>query len=504
MTAALSGVTATQPTSTSAWHVDPAALIVVGSSTYPDGTGNENFFGGAFNQAPYNPGGQPGPGLITVHFSSGTAGIEEALQSVSGADNAVLSSGWGAANTALVLSRLDRRDDPVLPSTLFVLDNNVSRPDGGFGTRYPLFALIGVNPFPARTDTTAAGVVDVAYQYNYNSNAPADLLNVVAHVNALVAYLYGYREQDQVDLPVDVDGNPSVSCAGANTCAVLADGTDVLACDDARCAAPPGDRIAAYVTTRGNTTYVTYTTDELPLARLIRDVVPFGDAIADLTEPLLRLMVDSAYYDGNPIPSDPSRYRPARLMPTLPELVATIAQVPGAIAEGLGSLAARTSRGTLPEPDRGTPDVPSAATDEDPVVDAEDPREQPAPTADGPEPATNDAVADEITVDEGDLDEGAANEGALEEGALEDTAPDDAVDDAALDASALDDAVELDSEDRDGQSADGTEVTDDGDTEDGVTDDEDDDEDGRTTSDDDPHDSDADREPGGPADESHS
>ncbi|MBX7456402.1 PE-PPE domain-containing protein [Mycolicibacterium sp. 3033] len=336
--ATVGGVAAVQPTALSALPVDLTALIVVGSSTHPDGSGNENFFGGLFNQAPYNPGGQPGPDLVGVPFGGGPAAIDTALQAHSGEANAVLASGWGAANASVVLSRLDRHQDPALPSTVFVLDNNVSRPDGGFGTRYPWFSLIGVNPFPSPADTAAAAVVDIAYQYNYNSNAPADLLNLVAHVNSLVAYLYGYREQDQIDLPVDNEGRPTVSCGGANTCAVLASGAAALPCSDARCDAPDGDRVTAYVTTRGNTTYVTYTTEELPLARLIRDVVPFGDAIADVSEPLLKVIVDSAYYDNNPIPSDPSRYRPARLVPTVGEIAETVAKVPGAVRGGLKAL----------------------------------------------------------------------------------------------------------------------------------------------------------------------
>ncbi len=338
--ATLGGVAATQPASISA---DLTALIVVGSSTHPDGTGNENFFGGTFNQAPYNPGGQPGPDLIGVNFRGGTAAINDALQANSGEDNAVLASGWGAANASLLLTRLNRDNDAALPETVFVLDNNVSRPDGGFGTRYPLFALIGVNPFPSPTDTAAKAVIDIAYQYNYNSNAPADLLNIVAHINSLVAYLYGYQDQDEIDLPVNADGTPAVSCGSANTCAVLASGGDAVPCNDARCEPPDGDRVAAYVTTRGNTTYVTYTTDELPLARLIRDAVPRGGAIADLTEPLLKVIVDSAYYDGNPIPSDPSRYRPARLAPSLGELVSTVSKIPGAIHEGVEALSDNAS-----------------------------------------------------------------------------------------------------------------------------------------------------------------
>ena len=103
----------------------------------------------------------------------------------------------------------------------------------------------------------------------------------------------------------------SVTCEGANTCGIT-DKNVVLACPDARCdSVPTGDRVAAYVTMRGNTTYVTYTSNGLPLANLIRDVLPFGDLIADLTEPLLKTLVDAAYYGGNPIPADPSEYRPA-------------------------------------------------------------------------------------------------------------------------------------------------------------------------------------------------
>ncbi|ORA44077.1 PE-PPE domain-containing protein [Mycolicibacterium chubuense] len=357
--AAVGGVAATQPASIAALSVDLAALIVVGSSTHPDGAGNEDFFGGLFNQAPYNPGGQPGPDLIPIDFRGGPAAIGQALQANSGEDNAVLASGWGAANASLVLSSFDRRNDPALPTTVFVLDNNVSRPDGGFGTRYPLFALIGVNPFPTPTDTAAAAVIDIAYQYNYNSNAPADLFNVLAHVNSLVAYLYGYRDQSEIALPVGADGTPSVSCGGANTCAVLASG-QVQPCQDARCQSPAEDRVTAYVTTRGKTTYVTYTTDELPLARLIRDVVPFGNTIADLTEPVLKLLVDSAYYDGNPISSDPSRYRPARLMPSIGELLTTAAKMPGALREGVEAVSEHRVRPVVEHQDA----APAARTEQ--------------------------------------------------------------------------------------------------------------------------------------------
>lgn len=315
----VASVAATQPASISTSLVDLTALIVVGSSTHPDGTGTENFFHGLFNAPPYNSGGD----LVHVNFFTGPFGINQALQANSGEDNAVLSSGWGAANASLLLMALQAQNDPDLSRILFILDNNVARPNGGFGTRYPWFALIGVNPFPSPTDTDALGVVDVGYQYDYNSNAPADVLNPVAAVNSLVAYLYRHLNQNELDLPVKDDGSPLHSCGDADTCGITDKG-DVLACPDAQCPTlQPGDRVAAYVTQRGDTTYVTYTSNGLPLTNLIRDVVPFGNVIADLTEPVLTQIVNSAYPNGNPIPADPSKYQPATPFSSLTQLAST-------------------------------------------------------------------------------------------------------------------------------------------------------------------------------------
>jgi hypothetical protein len=339
----VAGVAATQPASISAPLVDLAALIVVGSSTHPDGSGNENFFHGMFNAPPYN----TGDDLEHVNFFTGPFGINQALQAHSGEDNAVLSSGWGAANASLLLMALQAQHDPALSKTVFILDNNVSRPNGGFGTRYPWFALIGVNPIPSPTDTDALGLVDVGYAYDYNSNAPADVLNPVAAVNSLVAYLYRHLNQNDLDLPVKADGSPSVSCGTANTCGITDNGT-VLECPDAQCGAvPEGDRVAAYVTQRGKTTYVTYTSNGLPLTNLIRDVVPFGNVIADLTEPVLTAIVNSAYPNGNPIPADPSKYQPATPFSSLTQLATTL---PGALQQGITSTTESTLKTTTADP----------------------------------------------------------------------------------------------------------------------------------------------------------
>jgi hypothetical protein len=325
----VAGVAATQPTSISAALVDLAALIVVGSSTHPDGSGNEDFYHGMFDTPLYNAGG-----LEHVNFFTGPFGINQALQAHDGETNAVLSSGWGAANASLLLMQMQAHKDPALKQTLFILDNNVARPSGGFGTMYPWFALIGVNPFPSPTDTDALGVVDVGYEYDYNSNAPSDVVNPVAAVNSLVAYLYGHLNQNELVLPVKPDGSPDVTCGTANTCGITDTG-ETLECPDAHCGTlAVGDRVAAYVTKRGNTTYVTYTTNSLPLANLIR-ALPLGNVIADLTEPVLTAIVNSAYPNGNPIPADPSKYQTAQPFSSLGRLAATAAKIPGAIQQGL-------------------------------------------------------------------------------------------------------------------------------------------------------------------------
>lgn len=353
----VASVAATQPSAISAPLVDLAALIVVGSSTHPDGSGNENFYHGLFNAPPFN---TTGDDLTHVNFFTGPLGINAALQADSGQTNAVLSSGWAAANASLLLMQLQAQKSPVLPQTVFVLDNNVARPNGGFGTRYPWFALIGVNPLPSPTTTDALGVVDVGYEYDYNSDAPADVLNPVAAVNSLVAYLYRHLNQDNLNLPVNSDGSPTVSCGSANTCGVTDNG-DVLACPDAQCGSvPAGDRVAEYVTERGKTTYVTYTSNGLPLTNLIRAVVPFGvgNAVADLTEPVLTDIVNAAYPNGNPIPADPSKYQPATPFSSVLQLAT---KIPVAIKQGITAATAKpTPKATVKK--TATANQPKAPT----------------------------------------------------------------------------------------------------------------------------------------------
>ena len=340
----VTAVAVTQPASISAPLVDLAALIVVGSSTNPSGEGVADFFGGKFNDPIYTGDDPENPDIVYVNFSEGAAGIEAALEANADDErNAVLASGWGAANASLLLLR----NNPALrDNTTLILDNDVARPDGGFGTRYPLFALIGVNPYPTPSEAPdGVKVVNIGYEYDYNSNAPAYVLNPFSAVNALAAYLTTRLNQADIDLPVDAEGNPLYQC-NANTCALTEAGA-VLDCPDARCSTPVGDRITAYITTRNDTTYVTYTAKELPLTTLVRSI--FGDYVASVTAPLLKLAVDFGYYGGNPIPSDPSAYRPGHLFPSIADFLTMISKIPAAIVETLSAIVAPFQQSAVQE-----------------------------------------------------------------------------------------------------------------------------------------------------------
>ncbi|CQD16070.1 PE-PPE domain-containing protein [Mycolicibacterium conceptionense] len=139
--ATVAALGATQPVTA----VQLSALIIGASSTNPGGDGVADFYGGLYRQ------GQEEP--VVANFFTGPLGIYQAVKDNNDHNNVVLSSGWGAANASLLLTYGKLTHDPaVTQPSLYVLDNNVASPNGGFGTRLPFFALIGVNPIPTPTD----------------------------------------------------------------------------------------------------------------------------------------------------------------------------------------------------------------------------------------------------------------------------------------------------------------------------------------------------------------
>jgi PE-PPE domain len=256
-----------------------------------------------------------------VPFFLGPQGIVDAIDR-NGTDPdgiVVLSSGWGAGQTGTALAIMQANDDPAMDNlTLVVLDNNSNRAGGGFWTTYWMFApLLLTSAEPTPSDLNVP-VVDVAYEYNINSDAPTYPINLLADANSLVAYVYGYGAQSTA--PVPQEALDEAQNAGPNTqhyhYVVAPDGTVV-------------DKIPV----DGDITYVTFQSDGLPLVRPLR-MIPGGDIVADAVEPTLTELVNLGYQDSKPIPDDPGKTRPVGLLPPLSQTVSTVNQLPGAVQEG--------------------------------------------------------------------------------------------------------------------------------------------------------------------------
>ncbi len=210
---------------------------------------------------------------------------------------AVLSSGWGAGQASTALGLMHDADDPALQNVrLMVLDNNTNRAGGGFWTSYPTLAPLLLTSAQPTPDDTPVPVVDTAYEYNINSDAPTYPLNVVADANSLMAYLYDYGGQAGAPMPPEALQPPA---PGAQHYHYVV--------------APDGS-IAETIPVDGNITYVTFRSDGLPLLRPLRSV-PGGNVVADALEPAATALVNAGYQDGAPIPRDPGVTRPAALMP---------------------------------------------------------------------------------------------------------------------------------------------------------------------------------------------
>jgi PE-PPE domain len=315
----------------SAPAVDLTALVTPANSTAQIFASSE-FYGVPWVQT-Y---GQP----QVVPFFLGPQGIVNAIDNNTGDPKgiAVLASGWGAGQTGSALRIMQANNDPAMSQIkIMVLDNNTNRAGGGFWTTYwPFAPLLLTTAAPTPSDTTVP-VLDVAYEYNINSDAPTNPLNVIADVNSLAAYIFNYGGQATAQLPPEAL-NPSPADAQHYHYVVDAHGN-----------------IINQYEVSGNITYVTVKADRLPLVRPLL-LIPGGGVLADAVEPALTKLVNAGYKDNRPIPQDPGVPRPMSLFPSSSGSASTVSDVqksaPGGKPSEIGgttpSLAGSSTASTKP------------------------------------------------------------------------------------------------------------------------------------------------------------
>jgi hypothetical protein len=170
---------------------------------------------------------------------------------------------------------------------------------------------------PTPSDTIAP-IVDVAYEYNVNSNAVTYPINVVSDLNSLVAYVYGYGAQETAPVPA-VALEPVAPGAQHYHYVVAPNGT-----------------VVQTIPVKGNITYVTFQSDGLPLTRPLK-MLPGGSILASALDPTLTALVNAGYQDNQPIPDDPGVPRPMGLLPPAPQTAATVLRLPADVPQGVQS-----------------------------------------------------------------------------------------------------------------------------------------------------------------------
>jgi hypothetical protein len=292
----------------------------------------------------------------TVPFLAGPSGIAQAIHdnNEGPGNTGVTASGWGAGQTGTALGQLSSTDIKSLG--LVILDNNTNRAGGGFWTTYAPFApLLGTSAEPTPSDIAGLKVLDVAYEYNINSDAPVDPLNPFALGNSLAAYAYGYGQEGTAlnitqaspgDKPVlhQANGTPVTLQPGYHY--IVKDGNIVNGPVDPVTHQHTGDALPAGTTT----TFVTVESSELPLTRPLR-LLPGGDIVADAIDPTMKQLVDAGYNDGKGVPGDPAvPADPTVTRPMQPgSSLGALGGVPGSIPVGLQD-GAQTAIGDVTNP----------------------------------------------------------------------------------------------------------------------------------------------------------
>jgi len=276
---------------------------------------------GALGQSVYTPEQfwpfTPQLGNLTLRQSTaqGVQLLNTAISTELSAGNKVIV--YGSSQGALVSSNEIRNymamPNPPDPGKLsFFLTGDPGNPNGGFFERFPGLYIPFWDVFlnGATPPNSPYHTVIFTNQYDMAGDFPRYVLNPVSDANAVGGFIFG-------------DGGPHD----------YANLTPTQVANAQQLPTSPG-----YT---GNTTYYMTSTQDLPLVAPLRELPqPYGDALADLLQPDLRVLVDMGYGSGEyaNIPTPASLIELPDPFTIVPDLAVGALQGPQAALVDLGAL----------------------------------------------------------------------------------------------------------------------------------------------------------------------
>lgn len=245
---------------------------------------------------------------LDTSVTQGRTMLDTDVTNAVNAGNTVAVFGQSQSSTieGFVMSDLAKAGVPA-DAVKFVLEGDPSNPDGGLLERFAGLSLpsLGITFSGA---TPADSIYDTSiYSLEYDGFAdfPKYPLNFLADLNAFLGIMYVHGQYLHLD-PSDLDAAIKLPTA-------------------------PGYD--------GNTTYYMMPTQELPLLQPLRGIPVVGNAVADLLQPDLKLLVNLGY--DNPNPNDgwdvgqanvPTEFG---LFPSLDQITNVLKAMPAATEQGV-------------------------------------------------------------------------------------------------------------------------------------------------------------------------
>ena len=205
--------------------------------------------------------------------STGATALGQAITAgtANGGHVVVWATSQSSTVATLEIDHLMATGSPCVNQLSFILTGDPNNPDGGIFSRFPGLNIpqIGLSSSPATPANNPYQTLIFSDQYDGVSNFPAHPLNLISDANAVAGFLFGEHSYSYLT-PDQVSG-------------------------------------AINLGTSGSTTYYLNLTDNLPLLEPLRWYGgTYGNALADLIQPDLRVIVDMGYGNFGGIDTTPA------------------------------------------------------------------------------------------------------------------------------------------------------------------------------------------------------